>query len=101
MEEKACEVEEKAPLLEIELPHKVVEEIKGSITFDDAAEKFLSDKIIELYEILSAQIQGVNLIFPLERVEVLSDYFQWKKNPAEGNAPSEVDDGCSFDNTLE
>lgn len=52
-EERAREVEDKTTCLKCELPHKVVEEFKGSITFGDAAEEFLSVKFIELYETLS------------------------------------------------
>lgn len=88
LEEQDCEANEKEAHLEWELPHKVVKDFKDSVTFGVAAEDFLATKIIELYETLATQIKGVDLNFPLDKVEAFSELLLWKKDkeapPPEG-----------------
>lgn len=81
--------------IEGELPQKVVEEFKGITTFGDAAEEFLSGKIIEIYEILSGQILGVNPHFPFDKVKVLSGFLQWNKD--QEAPPPKGENGSSSD----
>lgn len=84
-EEQACEAEKKAARLKVELPQKVVEEFKGSTNFGDTTEEFLFGKIMEFHEILSGQIWSIDP--NLDKVEVLSEFLQWKKGQAEREAP--------------
>lgn len=70
---RAALAEEKATLLEENLPQKAVEEFKVDRDFSVTAEKFLSDKIINFYENLSSQFQAVDPQFRLNQVEVMLD----------------------------
>lgn len=42
--------------LQIELPKKVEKDFKDSEDFNDAADDFILDKILKLYDILSGQL---------------------------------------------
>jgi len=86
--QEALEDHEKAAHLEWELPHKAMEDFWNNTAFGDAAEDFLTTKLMDLYEVLTTQIKGVNPDFLLDKVKALSSFLQWKKGQ-EAHPPCE------------